>query len=152
MFSMPPAMTTSESPARISAAASMIAFSPEPQTRLIVVADVVSGSPSQSRVDAAQSLPLPEDLPNAVELRDKSAELTKAFPKDQKNPSIGDIVTINTAHVEYESATRQRGCVPSGDATATRRGSAGSDEVDAQGGGEGEECAPERDNAFHETS
>ena len=37
---------TSASPARISAAASMIAFRPEPQTRLIVVAEVVSGSPA----------------------------------------------------------------------------------------------------------
>ena len=36
--SMPPATTTSASPARISAAASMIALRPEPQTRLIVVA------------------------------------------------------------------------------------------------------------------
>ena len=35
---MPPATTTSASPARISAAASMIALRPEPQTRLIVVA------------------------------------------------------------------------------------------------------------------
>ena len=35
---MPPATTTSASPARISAAASMIDFRPEPQTRLIVVA------------------------------------------------------------------------------------------------------------------
>ena len=41
MISMPPATTTSASPARISAAASMIALRPEPQTRLIVVALVV---------------------------------------------------------------------------------------------------------------
>jgi hypothetical protein len=61
------------------------------------VTDVVSGSPSQSRVDAATTLPLPKDLPNAVKLRNASAELTKQFPKDQKNPSIGDIVTIDTA-------------------------------------------------------
>ena len=46
MLSIPPATATSASPARISAAASMIALSPEPQTRLIVVALVVSGSPA----------------------------------------------------------------------------------------------------------
>ena len=46
---MPPATATSASPALISAAASMIAFSPEPQTRLIVVADVVSGRPAAQR-------------------------------------------------------------------------------------------------------
>ena len=39
---MPPATTSSASPARISAAASIIAFSPEPQTRLMAVALVVS--------------------------------------------------------------------------------------------------------------
>ena len=38
MFSMPPATTISASPALISAAASMIDFMPDPQTRLIVVA------------------------------------------------------------------------------------------------------------------
>src|SRR4051795_11027077 len=48
MFSMPPATTTSASPARISAAPSMIDLRPEPQTRLIVVALVVGGRPAFS--------------------------------------------------------------------------------------------------------
>ena len=56
MLSMPPATTTSASPARISAAASMIAFSPEPQTRLIVVALVVTGSPAAERRLAGRCL------------------------------------------------------------------------------------------------
>ena len=43
---MPPATAISASPATISAAASMIDLSPEPQTRLIVVALVVSGRPA----------------------------------------------------------------------------------------------------------
>ena len=55
--SMPPAMTTSASPARISAAASMIALSPEPQTRLMVVALVVSGRPALSAAWRAGAWP-----------------------------------------------------------------------------------------------
>ena len=46
MFSMPPATTISASPDLISAAASMIDFMPEPQTRLMVVALVVTGRPA----------------------------------------------------------------------------------------------------------
>ena len=59
MFSMPPATTTSASPARISAAASMIAFSPEPQTRLIVVRCVVSARPPFSAAWRAGAWPAP---------------------------------------------------------------------------------------------
>jgi hypothetical protein len=44
--SIPPATTRSASPARISEAASMMALSPEPHTRLIVVALVPSGRPA----------------------------------------------------------------------------------------------------------
>ena len=57
--SMPPAMTSSASPARISEAASMMAFSPEPHTRLIVVALVVSGRPAWSAAWRAGAWPLP---------------------------------------------------------------------------------------------
>ncbi len=57
--SMPPATTSSASPARISAAASMIALRPEPQTRLIVVALVVSGSPARSVACRAGAWPTP---------------------------------------------------------------------------------------------
>ena len=57
--SMPPATATSASPARISAAASMIALSPEPQTRLMVVAEVVSGRPALSTAWRAGAWPTP---------------------------------------------------------------------------------------------
>ena len=53
---MPPATTSSASPARISAAASMIALRPEPQTRLIVVALVVSGEARLERGLASRRL------------------------------------------------------------------------------------------------
>src|SRR3972149_1415636 len=43
---MPPATTTSASPALMAAAASMMAFMPEPQTRLTVVAGMGTGSPA----------------------------------------------------------------------------------------------------------
>ena len=59
MLSMPPATATSASPARISAAASMIAFSPEPQTRLMVVALVVTGRPARSAAWRAGAWPTP---------------------------------------------------------------------------------------------
>src|SRR6266542_5921504 len=59
MFSMPPATTISASPARISAAPSMIAFRPEPHTRLIVVALVVSCSPAFSAAWRAGAWPAP---------------------------------------------------------------------------------------------
>ncbi len=56
---MPPATATSASPARISAAASMIALSPEPQTRLIVVAEVVFGRPARNAAWRAGAWPTP---------------------------------------------------------------------------------------------
>ena len=56
---MPPATATSASPARISAAASMIALRPDPQTRLIVVALVVSGRPARSAAWRAGAWPAP---------------------------------------------------------------------------------------------
>ncbi len=56
---MPPATTTSASPALISAAASMIDFIPEPQTRLIVVALVVGGRPALSAAWRAGAWPTP---------------------------------------------------------------------------------------------
>ena len=56
MLSIPPATATSASPARISAAASMIAFSPEPQTRLIVVALVGHGQAGLERGLAGRRL------------------------------------------------------------------------------------------------
>ena len=57
--SMPPAMTRSASPARISEAASMIALSPEPQTRLMVVALVPSGRPAVRAAWRAGAWPTP---------------------------------------------------------------------------------------------
>ena len=59
MFSMPPATTTSASPARISAAASMIALSPEPHTRLIVVALALSPRPALRAAWRAGAWPTP---------------------------------------------------------------------------------------------
>ena len=56
---MPPATYRSPSPARMPAAASMIAFRPEPQTRLTVVAGVVSASPARSDACRAGAWPLP---------------------------------------------------------------------------------------------
>jgi hypothetical protein len=57
--SMPPATTISASPALISAAASMIDLRPEPQTRLMVVAGVVSGRPALRSACRAGACPTP---------------------------------------------------------------------------------------------
>ncbi len=46
MFSWPPAITISASPSRIACAASITAFSPEPQTLLIVIAGTSCGRPA----------------------------------------------------------------------------------------------------------
>ena len=59
MLSMPPATTTSASPARIAWAASMTAFSPEPHTLLTVKAAMVSGRPALSAACRAGFWPTP---------------------------------------------------------------------------------------------
>jgi len=57
MFSMPPATTIAASPRRIASAAIAIAFSPEPQSLLIVVAGTSIGSPA--RIAACRAGPCP---------------------------------------------------------------------------------------------
>ena len=47
MFSWPPHTTMSASPLAIDCAPSMAAFRPEPQTLLMVIAGIMSGSPAQ---------------------------------------------------------------------------------------------------------
>ena len=61
MFSIPPATSTSASPARIACAASATVFSPEPQTLFTVVAGTVSGSPPRSAACRAGFWPRPAD-------------------------------------------------------------------------------------------
>ena len=56
---MPPATYRSPSPARMPAAANMIALRPDPQTRLIVVAGVVSARPARSSAWRAGACPDP---------------------------------------------------------------------------------------------
>ena len=59
MLSMPPATMTSASPARMAAAPIITAFSPEPQTLLMVVALTPSGSPAFSAAWRAGAWPAP---------------------------------------------------------------------------------------------
>jgi hypothetical protein len=67
------------------------------------VVDVVRSEPGsgavESRIDVARSLPLPEDLDeqfgSPVEIRDASEELTTLFPPDQRDPSLGDLVSVD---------------------------------------------------------
>lgn len=57
--------------------------------------DTVSGSPASSRVTVAGSLPLPDDLPDPVDTRDASEQLSEEFPATERDPSLGDLVTVD---------------------------------------------------------
>lgn len=62
------------------------------------VVDSIQGEPSLGDVETAEALPLPGDgrLPEAAEAREANDELVAAFPEDQKAPTLGDLVTIDT--------------------------------------------------------
>lgn len=60
------------------------------------LADTVQGTPADSRIVVAGSLPLPADLPDPVEVRDGSETLLEEFPTTAKNPTLGDLVTVDT--------------------------------------------------------
>jgi hypothetical protein len=81
---MPPATAISASPALISAAASMIDFSPEPQTRLIVVALVPSGSPARSRAWRAGAWPTPAWSTWPIRTSSIGVSLRQACPLDRR--------------------------------------------------------------------
>ncbi len=56
------------------------------------VVDTVAGSPAQSRVNVADSLPLPKDLPDPLAERSRSKDLLTEFPTTKKDPNLGDLV------------------------------------------------------------
>jgi hypothetical protein len=49
----------------------------------------------QSDIDAATQVPLPSQLPDPVQLRDDSDVLLAAFPTNQRDPGLGDLVTVD---------------------------------------------------------
>lgn len=59
------------------------------------VADTVQGTPADSRIPVAETLPLPSDLPDPVEVRDGSEALLEEFPPTGKNPTLGDLVNVD---------------------------------------------------------
>ncbi len=59
------------------------------------VVDVTTGSPARSKIDVADTLPLPSDLPDPVERRDGSPELLKEYPVEGKDPNLGDLVSVD---------------------------------------------------------
>ena len=69
------------------------------------VKEIVYGDLRQAAVTPARTLPLSDQLPNPVQLRNQSAVLTKAFPKDKKDPTLGDLITTDTA---LKAQLRQR--------------------------------------------
>ncbi len=76
--SMPPATYRSPSPARMPAAANMIALRPEPQTRLIVVAGVVSARPA--RRSACRAGAWPDPAPRTWPMMTSSILVPRARP------------------------------------------------------------------------
>ncbi|MGN6694682.1 MAG: hypothetical protein ACTHN0_10945 [Aquihabitans sp.] len=66
--------------------------------------DVVRSEPDSGEVvsslEAADSLPLPEELPNAVELRDSTKVFAENYPPTQRDPKIGDLVSIDAPEAE----------------------------------------------------
>ena len=56
------------------------------------VVDTVAGDPGDSAFDQARELPLPEELPDPVALRDGDPELQALFPEDQRDPTVMDLV------------------------------------------------------------
>ena len=59
------------------------------------VLEVNSGDVTQADTPVARTLPEPDQLPDPVKTRDGNAELLKAFPKDKKDPTLGDLVTVD---------------------------------------------------------
>lgn len=49
----------------------------------------------QSDVEVALAVPLPSQLPDPVALRDESDVLLAAFPTTQRDPGLGDLVTVD---------------------------------------------------------
>lgn len=64
------------------------------------VVDVVRSEPGSgevvSRLEKADTLPLPDELPDPVALRDKTKVFEENFPTTQRDPKIGDLVSIQS--------------------------------------------------------
>ncbi len=61
------------------------------------VVDVTAQSPAALKVEVAESLPLPEDLPDPIAERDSKPELLQEFPPEAKAPSLGDLVSVDAS-------------------------------------------------------
>jgi hypothetical protein len=63
------------------------------------VVDVVRSEPGSGQVvsnlDEAESLPLPDELPDPVKIRDSDPKIEEAYPTTQRDPNIGDIATVD---------------------------------------------------------
>lgn len=65
---------------------------PTPTWELV---EAVAGPPASSSVDEARELPLPEDLPDPVQIRDADDELLEAFPVTGRDPNLGDLIAFD---------------------------------------------------------
>lgn len=65
---------------------------PTPTWELV---EAVAGDPDQSRIDVARELPLPDELPDPVALRDNDDQFADAFPVTGRDPNLGDLVSLD---------------------------------------------------------
>jgi hypothetical protein len=78
---------------------------PAPTWKVVDTVRSTEGSGQvDSRVPVARSLPLPDELPDPVEVRDSSPTLLKAYPAEQRDPSLGDLVTVDTELLDQLNA------------------------------------------------
>lgn len=56
------------------------------------VVDTVQGDPGGGRIDVADSLPLPDQLPDPLVERSRTKALLDEFPTTKKPPTLGDLV------------------------------------------------------------
>lgn len=68
------------------------------------VVDVVRTEPGSDKIVSAlpeaDSLPLPDQLPDPVELRDNTPVFEENYPSTQRDPKIGDLVSIDDPEAE----------------------------------------------------
>jgi hypothetical protein len=68
------------------------------------VVDVIRSEPGSGEVvsslEEAETLPLPDELPDPVELRDSTPIFEENYPSTQRDPKIGDLVSVQAPEGE----------------------------------------------------
>lgn len=70
---------------------------PAPHWKVVDTISGPPGAPDGARVKVGRTLPLPQDLPDPVKLRDADPDLLAEFPVDAKDPLLGDLAGASEA-------------------------------------------------------